>query len=450
MGFSELLNQYIDEAGCTAKELSAATGISDAEISRYRSGQRAPKADGPQIRLLARVLARDGLRAEQIEREFIDALTQDEIDPEVFRLNLNTLITMLNLNVARMARAIGYDASYISKIRSGQRTPQDLETFATYICQHVAKNYQGSELGELLHCDEADEEVVARRLRQWLTQHDVETAADTTGSFLQKLDDFDLEEYLEAVHFHQIKVPTLPKGLPRTKIYYGLDGFKTAQLDMLRATAFSSARDEVFFSSNMPMAAAGKDADFTKKFMVGLALILKKGLRLKMVHNLDRPLPELMMGLEGWIPLYMTGQIAPYYFKNPSSGNYARLLCVSGAAVLEGSCLAGRLNCARMYLTNRRAEIAHYREDVELLMKRTAPLMKIYREGEPELAEILRKFEAEGELVDGLPFKNITVQIITGEEVLITKTNAPMTYFVIHHPKLVAAIENYQPVLELR
>ena len=43
----------------------------------------------------------------------------------------------------------------------------------------------------------------------------------------------------------------------------------------------------------------------------GLAAILKKGLRLNMVHDLNRPYAEMMLGLESWIPLYMTGQIAP-------------------------------------------------------------------------------------------------------------------------------------------
>ena len=43
----------------------------------------------------------------------------------------------------------------------------------------------------------------------------------------------------------------------------------------------------------------------------GLAAILKKGLRLNMVHVLNRPYAEMMLGLESWIPLYMTGQIAP-------------------------------------------------------------------------------------------------------------------------------------------
>lgn len=41
----------------------------------------------------------------------------------------------------------------------------------------------------------------------------------------------------------------------------------------------------------------------------------KKGLHLNMIHNVDRPFSEMMLGLESYIPMYMTGQISPYYIK---------------------------------------------------------------------------------------------------------------------------------------
>ena len=48
MKFCDRLNLYIETLGCSAKTLSAASGISDAAISRYRSGEReqVPHLDG--------------------------------------------------------------------------------------------------------------------------------------------------------------------------------------------------------------------------------------------------------------------------------------------------------------------------------------------------------------------------------------------------------------------
>lgn len=44
--------------------------------------------------------------------------------------------------------------------------------------------------------------------------------------------------------------------------------------------------------------------------------VFKKGHHLNIIHNVDRPFNEMMLGLESWIPIYMTGQISPYYLKD--------------------------------------------------------------------------------------------------------------------------------------
>ena len=38
-----------------------------------------------------------------------------------------------------------------------------------------------------------------------------------------------------------------------------------------------------------------------------MAMMLKKGLHLNQIHNLDRSFEDMMLGLESWIPMYMTG-----------------------------------------------------------------------------------------------------------------------------------------------
>ena len=45
MGFSDVLKLYLDKTKCTAKELSAVSGISASALSRYRSGQRIPEQE---------------------------------------------------------------------------------------------------------------------------------------------------------------------------------------------------------------------------------------------------------------------------------------------------------------------------------------------------------------------------------------------------------------------
>ena len=58
-----------------------------------------------------------------------------------------------------------------------------------------------------------------------------------------------------------------------------------------------------------------QDKEWAKKYMFGIAMILKKGLHINMIHTLNRPFKEILLGLENWIPLYMTGQVSAYYLR---------------------------------------------------------------------------------------------------------------------------------------
>lgn len=97
-------------------------------------------------------------------------------------------------------------------------------------------------------------------------------------SFLEKLDNFDLNDYIRAIRFDELKVPTVPFQLPTTRTCYGLENFRQATLDFLKATALSRSREPVFICSDMPIEELAQDMEFSKKWMLGLAAILKKGL----------------------------------------------------------------------------------------------------------------------------------------------------------------------------
>jgi len=129
----------------------------------------------------------------------------------------------------------------------------------------------------------------------------------------------------------------------------------------------------------MPMDDMAEDPEFPKKWMFGLAVMLKKGLHIDIVHHLDRPFHEMMLGLESWIPLYMTGQVSPYYLKSPQNAVYNHFNYVSGAAALTGDCIAGSHRGGKYYLTNKKDELAFYTKKAALLLKKAQPLMNIYR-----------------------------------------------------------------------
>ena len=392
MSFNKKINEYIEILDCNAKELSIASGISPAVISRYKNGDRIPKYPSEQFNNIVSgiyklaINKKINISKKDIEDELLDSLNIIKIDFETFRQNLNLIIISLNINVADMSRFIGYDSSYLSKIRSGNRTPHNILDFVDAISKYIINVYSDEKsiniIASLINENTSnltDSIYFKDKLIQWLSKaNDFQDSIEITQSFLNKLDDFDLSEYIKAIHFDTLKVPTIPFSIPKSKSYYGLPGFKESQLDLLKTIAISKSKDDIYFYSNMSMIEASKDVDFTKKFMFGLAACLKKEIPIKMIHDLDRPYKELMLGLEGWLPLYMTGLITPHYLKNNANELFSHISCANSIAAMSGYYATGNIHNSIYYLTTKKEELKYYISNVKQLWKKSIPLMDIY------------------------------------------------------------------------
>lgn len=402
MRFCEQLNIYMEALDCTARELSEAAGLSPATLSRYRAGERVPEADSEAFeRLCAAVAALAAAKGEAaLTREAVAAAfgaCEDVVltDREQLRQRFNTLLSVLDVSVAGLCRYTNYDASTISRFRNGTRQPSDPASFAAgaagYLAEETANEASQAVLAELFGCAAAEltDEVARReRIAHWLLAGQ-NRRPDSMATFLSKLDEFDLNAYIKAIRFDELRVPSLPFQLPTSKSYRGLREMMDSELDFLKATVLSRSTAPVIMYSDMPMEEMARDETFPKKWMYGMALMLKKGLHLHQIHHLDRSFQDMMLGLESWIPMYMTGQISPYYFKDGANGAFRHLLKVSGAAALAGEAIAGHHADGRYYLTKSREELAYYTTRAEEMLATARPLMDIYR---AERAGDLRAF----------------------------------------------------------
>ena len=392
MKFSEKLNGYIRRLSCTAKELSEASQLSSAAISRLRSGSRLP--DGKDLeRLVGGILAVAarksvrGLSAEEVRSDLSEASDLFLLDAELFRGNLNRLLEALSVSVSDLARALNYDTSYLSRVRSGQRTPADLRGFSAEVAKYAAGRFTGepqrltvAQLIGVSPKDLSDDAAYYRLLLKWLTG-DGRSGANSVMAFLETLDRFDQEGYLKAIRYGEWKVPTVPFSFPTTKRYYGAEEMKKGVLDFLKVTAFSKSEEPAILYNGIPLEESGED-DFRKKYQFGLAVLVKKGLQLRMIHDVGHPFSELMQSLSGYIPFYMSGQLTPYWLEN--GGAFCRSLQVSGAAAIAGECVADGVSHGMACLTKGREELSFYGMQAEDLLKKSRPLMEILRAEERE------------------------------------------------------------------
>jgi len=574
VNFKEVLNKYLKELDCSSKKLSNESGLSESVISRYKSGERTPVKNSEQLNKLTKALfniAKDSGKnkytLDKIVSDFNSALPSDDFDYTTFSNNLNTLITSLNINTHEMSKYIVFDASHISRIRYGKAKPSNPVEFSNKICSYILNRYKNPDdinnLMMIIGCKKSDlsNEKIYSTLFNWLTS-EIVPVKNQISDFLHHLDSFNLDDYIKVIKFDELKVPCIPFYKVKTKHYYGIEEMKQGELNFFKGTVLSKSKEDIFMCSDMPMEDMAKDIDFGKKWMFAIAMCLKKGHYLNIIHNLDRPFNEMMLGLESWIPIYMTGQISPYYLSNLKNNIYNHLNYVSAAATLSGECINGFHNKGMYYLTTNKNEIEYYKEKSDLLLKKAKPLMEIYRENNIKeyhlflkkeeniecdrtryisslplftisdellikilkrnkltkeeinkiikyknnefkyMNSILKKNKVfdyiyvikENEFISDTPslllnnlfidktinytykeyiehlkltneyaknnknynvltekdktFKNITITILKNNHVIISKNSNPTIHFVIRHPKLVAAIESFNPLVK--
>ena len=405
MKFSDCLNEYMRKLSCTGKELAEYAGLSEAVISRYRKGEREPSENSVHLQKLsfgiASVAQNKGESA--ITEKSVLLVLQEAITSEksiFLGERLNYLIDELQINVSRMASFLHYDASYISKIRTGKRNPSNPELFLKDVSRYIVSQFADEEgkkiVGAVIGCDCAllkDDKAYLEQLEQWLCSGKIKKQ-DYISGFLKKMDAFDLDDYIRAIHFDTLKVPKVPFLLPISRHYYGLKEIREGELDFLKHVVLSKSMEPLYICSDMPVEDMAEDEEFAKKYMFGIAMVLKKGLHIFIIHNVERPMKEMMLGLENWIPMYMTGQISPYYIKGVQNQVYSHLHYSSGTAAMNGDCISGHHDMAHYYLTTNKEEAEFYRKNMKFLLKKAAPLMEIYTKEQQEQIESFLDEEA--------------------------------------------------------
>ena len=70
----------------------------------------------------------------------------------------------------------------------------------------------------------------AEKINHWILYGPARTE-NTISTFLSKIDDFDLNEYIKAIHLDEMKVPTVPFQIPSSRTCLGLKEMMEAEMD---------------------------------------------------------------------------------------------------------------------------------------------------------------------------------------------------------------------------
>jgi transcriptional regulator with XRE-family HTH domain len=381
MEFRDYLKKDLERIGCSLSELSRASGLSSAVISRYRSGERIPRADSEMlIRLcsgLSKLEAEAGLTPMGEER-LIRYRAAIGNKPSLLAEHLDELLSTLRLSMKDLSYILNYDASYLSRIRSGKRAPADPVAFADHIARALGDSLRSADrmLVNELTGAESDNDF-AEYLSRWLIQTEATQEAEVEH-FLSTINTFNLNQYIRSLHFEEQSFTGVPIHDGKRE-YYDVTGLRQGELDFFVSTLKSDSVGPIYMCNDLPMEEMAKDIEFVKEWMGLIAQCIKKGHQIHIIHDVNRPFPEMMLGLETWIPVYMTGQIFPYYLHSVSGSIYRHCLYVSDVCVLSGEGIGSAVDYASSTLSGDPKRLAYGKARAKQLFGHAVPLMRIIR-----------------------------------------------------------------------
>ena len=455
--------------GCTNKVIAAECGISDSALSRYRSGNRTPELDSDVVHRLAAGLARLGEQRDcgefMEEKNVLHALNGTLVDPalagERICSRFRALADLLGIRNSEVARTFDVDPSYISRIRAGQRFPGDRVTFAEAVAEIAAQKYyragRPEGLAALLSSNDmlplpelpssGDSPILVDLIVNWMLGQGA-SAGDVAEieHFFSVLEGFDLEQYIQAMGVDEHVPPPREPGVQAGHFYYGSLGVRFAELEFMRIANMSDKTKKVVLQTDMPVALKYSDSGFVRAYTSGLYALIKRGVRLVVIHDVAQSYTDMIASMLNWAPAYMTGMVEPRYVFGVHNRVFCRQNVVSEACALSGEAIVDHESDGRYYLTTKPEEVEYYRRKMSYLLEHTAPLMDVYRSDNParlrkfEVDEAKRKASGKGRRIAEGRFQGLEITWYDPNCVVVSKLDGPVIHFVVRHPKVCYAI----------
>ena len=304
------------------------------------------------------------------------------------KLNFLMQVTETKNNI--LGKAISFDSSYISRIRTGARGVPKHRDFiypaATFFAQSIQTKEQKDKLAETIcpgnNWPEDVNEAISL-IAGWLKQ-DI-AMGPPSGYYAGEALQFDPTESIASAILEK-----------QTGFYFGNAGKRECVIRFLKELAALNEPVKLLLHSEEDMLWMYENPDFVRNWAILLKTILQNGGRIVIVHTVRRTLREMLEAIAKWSPLYATGLIESYYCPRLRDNIFKRTLFIgSGKAAILGHTTgeAGK-NRLNMLLHDPYAVNALEKEFYDFLSM-CRPLMKIFNASNfAQIAPFLSRFAA--------------------------------------------------------
>lgn len=416
MDFKEKINLICTLCDLTNSQLAKMADIDPSIISRFRSGSRVPTTASKQLVKICDIIVIH-LKQINLDKQLCEICSYSErnenytlsewlfmwflsdFDSELTNSNdqqstkkmsskffadkLNALMNLLNISNVRLANAINVDSSLISRFKNRSRIPSG-EATVRAICDYLYKRaLHGNALDELCHLmdfsdtiDKMDSTTVVDYLYEWLTDTDKEENLQMLDSFLENIDTFTMGNMSNMVPLQAIAPLEIVNE--DTTCYFGTDGLRRAVIRFLGSQAMENEPGTLILYSDQNLEWLTSDPTFTRQWQALMVYTLKTKKRLKIIHNINRNLNELLESITQWLPLYMSGLIESYYFKKVSNSHFAHTMFIAPkkAAIIANFVRGTEDTGEYHYITNDKVD--YFEKQFSALTSHSKPFVRMF------------------------------------------------------------------------
>ena len=312
-----------------------------------------------------------------------------------FAEKLDFLMNVTKASNSALSLYTTLDASYISRLRHGQRgIPKDtacIRAIAAYFSRHCVEEYQKKALCDALRLSSLPTEPgLVELICDWLTQELAQM--ESVRSFLNGFSNCRARRDMAEPQ------PLQPPAFrPEAELFYGVEGKRQAVVHFLSEVILCPEPQTLFLFSDEPMDWMTADAAFAAQWASLMFGALARGNRIKIIHTVSRNLDEMLAAISHWMPLYMTGLIEPYFYPKKRDGLFrqTRFIAPKTGAVISDS-VGDSANVATNVLFRSRRTIETYVLEFSRYLALCRPLMRIFAgQDEQSFLDTLAEFEKE-------------------------------------------------------
>jgi hypothetical protein len=426
MTLKSKLNYLFENMGFSNVEVARVGNFDASLISRFRTGKRIPSKGSRQIYCLCKGLLRAAqehgtldqlcflckinpvndieiitdqlliwletpdLKKERINKSEIPQ-TKSTRKLKAFSEKLNALMEAFDIPNIKLAQVMHIDASLVSRFRTGMRVPTADSWFPEQFCLWLVKkikSYSYENVKELLSPlignpvpKKANE--LKKKLLEWMQSEPETDETIISSSFLDKLNSY--EPIFEVPENFIESFPVIPHSQPNSGIFYGIEGLRKAVIQFLTVAAAQDESGTLYLYSDQPMDWMIEDPEFAKLWASLMSKVLYRKNQIYIIHNIHRYLSEMFEAIEKWIPLYMTGLIKPYYFKNKQNSNfYQTKFILSGKCSINSSFVYGTQDSAQYEFDTEKCRVDYHCRQFKELLNNSLPLVNVFSLRNPD------------------------------------------------------------------